>query len=254
MGDERKLMEAGSLKKFKKADLEQLRKQILAELKHRYTRNRETKYGSLRRSLTEAERKAILDNMTSDKAKAISALMWGLGLRVGEAVRQKIANVDFAGRRLWVESEKGSDTALFLIHGDIYTILYEWYTTNADAILRTGYLFPSTEKHNKRLHASPDWYRNQFRQARDKAGIGVCYGNSQESYPDHKPRKLVNITSHSCRHYFGNRIWDRMKEKDILVLQKTLRHKNIKNTLIYTHKTQEEIDRAIIQTFEEKTA
>lgn len=229
---------------LKKHQLEALQHQVRSELQLRYHHSRAPKYGALDKGFNELELAQFFKEVHHPKARTILTLMAGLGLRIGEACSLRTKDVDLAGRRLWVsKTEKGSVPTLFFLHDAVLASLQEHVRQ-----CRAGeiWLFPAVKVQNKFPHLSPNWVRREFREARARAGLNFTYGMSEEQN-GRRSRPLYRLVSHSCRHYFGHKVFE--NTHDILVTQKLLRHQNIRNTQRYMYKRQEELDDAMIKVF-----
>lgn len=230
---------------LKKHELESLQFEIRVELKKRYRHSGAPKYGNLDKSFSDEEIKALFSHIRHHTAYTVLTLMTGLGLRICEACSLKTHDIDLSQRRLWVSrTEKGSTPTLFFLHDRVFNVLRA-HMENGYA--GTEWLFPAVKSSNKYPHISPNWVRKEFREARAAAGLNFSYGWSDEHYPGHKSRPLYRLVSHSCRHYFGHKVFE--STKDILITQKLMRHVNIRNTQRYMHKRQEELDNAMAVVF-----
>lgn len=236
------------LGKLRKHELEALRARLLDEYRSRYRRPQTPKYGNLDKSFTTGERERFLRCVTNEQARTVFTLMFGLGLRVGEAVSLRTADVDLGRERLWVVGEKGGKPTMFLLHGDVLRAL-TGHVRGGKA--GTTWLFPCRKPSNKYPHLSPNWVRNVFTTARAACGLDMVYATSTETYPGRTPRRLHRLVSHSCRHTFGHQVYD--ATHDLLVTQRLLRHVNVRNTQRYLYRPQEQLDNALKAAFDPPT-
>lgn len=232
-----------NLESLSKHKLEDLRHTIILEMKKRYKKNQEPKYGSLNKGFLDDEAERIFRVVKKKKVLLLFKLMDGLGLRVGEAVSIPKENVDLSQRRLWIYSSKNSVPTLFFLHDEVYSLMLEYYEENKDLIARSAYWFPSGNPRNKTDHLSPNWLRNEMQVARKLAGLEMVYAHSEEA----RPRKLQRLTMHSFRHHFCRKVW--VKTGDFYLTKKLSRHKNAEHLERYIHLEQEEIDQALVTVF-----
>lgn len=227
---------------LKYRDLRRLRKAVRAEWKRRYPEREPPKYGLLNKGFTSSEVQKLLPFVTSQTARDLFEICDGLGLRIGESCALHTDDLNLESRRLWIRSKKGSAPASMYLHGRTYDVLAD--------IIQTGragktYLFERKGRQNTHAHISPNWAAKELREARAKAGLGMIYDMSKPCGPHMRPRPLYRLSTHSFRHRFIKRIHD--THHDLVITQKLARHRDIRSTLHYTHKSQDELDNALQQ-------
>ncbi|MEX2347968.1 MAG: integron integrase [Balneolaceae bacterium] len=198
--------------------------------------------------LTEQEAMAIINSMNG-VPKLVLSLLYGSGMRISEALRLRVLDLDLDYKQITVHNGKGlqdrvtmiPDTLIdkFRIHiqkvknlhrldlekGFGETILPKAlarkYPTAAKDV-RWQYLFPSKKrsvdprsKVRHRYHISQRDIRRAVRKAVDKHQI-------------HK-----HVTPHTFRHSFATHLLS--SGYDIRTVQELLGHKSVKTTMIYTH-------------------
>jgi integrase len=126
------------------------------------------------------------------------------GMRCGEACRLQWTDIDFENNTIRVMPEKGSNPRMLKISNKLVAML--------QALPKTS---------TKVFGVSVDAMRKSF--ARQRARLARKLEN---------PR-LLQITFHTLRHWKAT--MEYAKTKDILHVMQLLGHKNIQNTLIYTH-------------------
>ncbi len=183
----------------------------------------------------------------------VSKLLYGSGLRIMEAVRLRIGDIDFEMRQIVVRSGKGNkdrvtpfpETLLTPLHihlehvrkfheSDLQDGLGEVYLPNALARKyrhaarewKWQYVFPSSRlstdpRSNKkrRHHINPSVVNKAIKSAAKKLGIEK------------------RVTPHTLRHSFATHLLQR--GTDIRTIQQLLGHKDIATTMIYTHVLQQ---------------
>ena len=198
--------------------------------------------------LTKSEIQQIFVRL-SGNIKLIVQLLYGSGLRVNEAVRLRVKDVDFEQRQIIVRDGKGAQDRVSMLPESILEQLKS-HLVNVEDIyqqdLRNGngrvylpyalarkypnaerewiwqYVFPSkilsrskADGIIRRHHISPATVQKAVRSAATAAKI-------------HK-----HATPHSFRHSFATHLLE--AGYDIRTVQELLGHKNVKTTMIYTH-------------------
>lgn len=197
---------------------------------------------------TKAESNAILSAMTGS-TKLIAALLYGSGLRVMEAVRLRVKDLDFARNEIHVRDGKGERDRLTMLPrslqpplqkqiervrklhiGDLQRGLGEVYLPyaldrkypNASRALAWQYFFPADKLSVdprcgkvRRHHINVQNAQRAVKSALRSAGV----------------RK--NGSCHSFRHSFATHLLE--DGYDIRTVQELLGHKDVRTTMIYTH-------------------
>jgi integrase len=128
------------------------------------------------------------------------------GARVGEIFRLKWSDVDFESQTIRITPEKGGKARIFKMSSKLCQML--------NTLPKTGQRILNRYKNVNSL-------RRTFEKQRRR--IAFKLGN---------PR-LLQISFHTFRHWKAT--IEYYRTKDILYTMQVLGHKNIKNTLIYTH-------------------
>jgi len=159
-----------------------------------------------------------IDILIANSSKTLSALLQLLketGMRVGEALKLKWADVDFERKTVRVTPEKGSLPRILPISDKAIAMLKR-------LPIKSEKIFPS------RNVAQTVFFRRR----------------KQLAMKLQNPR-LLKIGFHSFRHWKGTMEYH--KTKDILHVQRLLGHRNIQNTLIYVN-----IEQALFQNTNEE--
>lgn len=129
--------------------------------------------------LSREEVAKIIKVTTFLKHKALLVTAYSAGLRVGEAVRLKVSDIDSKRMSIRVTAGKGAKDRDTLLSETALTILREYFR----AVKPKDWLFPGEERSN---HLSERSAQEIFKDAKKRAGI------------------LKPATFHSLRHSFAS--------------------------------------------------
>jgi len=168
-------------------------------------------------ALTKQQVKTLFESINTDtclgiRDYAVYALMYKLGLRVGEVHQLNLENIDFDSRKITV-SGKGNKQRPLHLDDEMMAILTQWIA------LRKQFLNQDT---SNALFISKKGNRLAIRTMEDNFKKIVKKLNFKVHF---------NITCHSLRHAFASHLND--EDVDILVIQDLLGHATPKTTADY---------------------
>lgn len=158
--------------------------------------------------LTREEIAALLGALRRRKYRALLLTCYAAGLRIGEACRLRVNDIDSQRMVIHVRSGKGGVDRDTVLSPRLLELLREYWKTERPA----DWLFPGKRRHRPVTFESA---RHAFRSARDAVGLPACY------------------TPHSLRHSFATHLLD--AGADLVLLKTLLGHQSIRTTSIYTH-------------------
>ncbi|MFQ3230842.1 integron integrase [Reinekea sp.] len=198
--------------------------------------------------LSKEEAQAIIGKL-SGVQQLVTQLLYGSGLRISEALRLRVKDIDFANRGLYVMEAKGDKSRRTLLPDSLITPLkqqidFVQHTFEADAAvgkagvfmpdalatkwpkaqyeLRWQFLFPSNvysidprSQIERRHHISRDQIQRAINRSVNSLGI-------------HK-----RVSCHTFRHSFATELL--RQGTDIRNIQEILGHTSVETTQIYTH-------------------
>jgi integron integrase len=198
--------------------------------------------------LTEAEVRAVLAQM-SGTYWLIASLLYGAGLRLMEAVRMRVKDIDFARREITVRDGKGARDRVTVLPARLVEPLRQ-------------YLARAREQHQRDLLASrgdvylPHALARKYPRAAQSWGWQYVFSSGSLSEDPrsgrvgrhHVDEQLVQramknavrragivkpATPHTLRHSFATHLLQ--SGYDIRTVQELLGHSNVETTMVYTH-------------------
>lgn len=159
-----------------------------------------------------------------------------LGLRIGEAVKVKITDIDFNTRELRLKSEKTHKLDLLIIPNNLFEQTNEFIKRYKTEIQNSqNYLFfkgvPFSSTYEP--HLESNYVRKIFRNYIIMAGLDETYDVSEES-KGREPRELHRLTTHSLRHFAISRFAEQTNG-NLILSSKFARHLKPSTTMTYIH-------------------
>ena len=197
---------------------------------------------------TKAEANAILVAM-SGTTRLIAALLYGSGLRIMEAVRLRVKDLDFARNEICVRDGKGEQDRLTMLPRSLVAPLrayVERVRQLHEADLRRGfgevYLPYALDRKYPNARRALAW---QYVFPADKLSVDPRSGKVRRHHLNEqnvqravktalrKAGVRKNGTCHAFRHSFATHLLE--DGYDIRTVQELLGHKDVRTTMIYTH-------------------
>ncbi len=147
---------------------------------------------------------SVIHNM---KHKTLMALIYSAGLRIGEALRLKVKNIDSKRMLIHIEGAKGKKDRYTLLSPVFLDLLRKYYKVYQPK----KYLFENKEG----TMYSASSAQKILKSAINKAGINK------------------RVTLHTLRHSFATHLLE--NGTDLRYIQELLGHNSPKTTMIYTH-------------------
>jgi integrase/recombinase XerD len=148
------------------------------------------------------------------KHRTLLSLCYGAGLRIGEALHLKVADIDSQRMMIRVRQAKGNKDRYVMLSPKLLELLREYWRVKRP----TTWLFPS-RLNNEPLN--PCTIQHVCQRARRDSGI----------------RKAV--TAHTLRHSFASHLLE--AGADLRTIQLLLGHNSIQTTSVYTHVSQKSV-------------
>lgn len=179
------------------------RKQLDIEQLHRPRREH-----TLPNVLSKSEVKKIIDSIINQKHRAMISLIYSCGLRCGELLRLRPADIQSSRNLLIIRQSKGKKDRVVPLSEKMIGILREYYKIYRPKNYLFEGLVPGNMYHSKSL-------QQVLKNAVDKAGIK-------------KP-----VTLHWLRHSYATHLLE--AGTDLRYIQEILGHSSSRTTEIYTH-------------------
>ena len=179
--------------------------------------------------LSESEVRRFLDELGSPKHRAITFILYSAGLRVGEAARLQVEDVDSQRGQIHVRRGKGGKDRYAILSSVVLAVLREYVRVDRPV----HWLFPGGHRPDR--HITTRSIQRQVSRAGKRAGI------------------QKRVTPQMLRHSFATHLLE--GGTDLKSIQELLGHEKIPTTVIYTHMAQRNLRKVkspIDRLFEDK--
>ncbi|MEW5959587.1 MAG: integron integrase [Chloroflexota bacterium] len=198
--------------------------------------------------LTRQETQALLHHL-SGVHQLVARLLYGSGLRLLEALRLRVKDIDFAQRQLVVRAGKGDKDRITILPDILHQPLHhhlKQVKTLHEQDLTTGYgqVYLPDALERKYPNANREWgWQYVFPSPRlsvdprsgqirrhhlDESGLRKAIRQAAQQAKLTKP-----VGPHTLRHSFATHLLE--AGYDIRTIQELLGHKSVETTMIYTH-------------------
>jgi integrase len=219
---------------------------ILSESrKSRFLRRRTPKYGSMRKAFNEQELERFFNVIDDPKYHLLFSFQSTMGLRIGEAVRISIKDINLRTRELRIFTEKSRKTDYLLIPIKLFDQVIKYIDTYQEEIAKAkGFLFFSFTKGRRtketEFRVTTETAGSYFQKYIKKAKLEEIYGYSNSPIP----RPLFRLTPHSLRHYAITNFC-RANNGNVMLASRFARHQRAATTMIYLHTDKDELYQSI---------
>ncbi len=218
--------------------------EILSEArKRRFLRRRIPKYGTMNKGFTEQELIRFLNAVEDPRMALLFTFQAVLGLRIGEAVKLHVKDLNLETRDLKIDNQKGSRADSLPIPPQLFEQMLKYISDYEDAIAKAkGHLFwaETFPDRNPCPYLDKNYVRNVFRQTIRKLKLDETYGLADGSIP----KQLHRLTTHSLRHYAITN-FSKKNNGNVVLTSKFARHHRVETTMTYIHTGKEELYRSI---------
>lgn len=195
----------------------------------------ETGYEAI--SLSPAHAGAILAEITDPLVRVLVILIACTGMRISEALALTWSNLELTGKiritRAFVDGELGPPKSLqskrpVVMTGGLAAVLKAW---RGDTIYGADedFIFPSYKLHGKQPRIGSMIVQDYIRPAAIRAGVLI----ERDGQTFYDGEVVSRFGMHSLRH--GLATWLADQGMDPLVIQRIIRHSNVKMTMKYVH-------------------
>jgi integron integrase len=210
--------------------------------------------------MTREEVRAVLKVLEGNRSKwLIASLLYGCGLRLSEALRLRVKDVDFGQQIIVIRDAKGDKDRIAPLPKMLVTYLKEQLEHarqihNHDIALGFGRVSLPYALARKYPHADAEWIW-QYVFPSTKRSVDPRSGSIKrhhlfDSYMEDAVKDAARrsgltkrITCHTFRHSFAKHLLE--NGKDIRLIQELLGHSDVKTTMIYTHVAKSPVPRVV---------
>lgn len=189
------------------------------------------------------------DRLSKIQFPVLLRILYGCGLRLGEALALRIRDVDLDAGILLIRNGKGNKDRLVAMDASLTEVLKLYQASALSGKPQEAYLFESNYKDGRRNcvghHRSQSWARHNFSRIMDQAGISAITERNERG-----------ICPHCLRHTFVDHSLSRQSENGVSsycalpLISVYLGHEDLTETQDYTHLTATECTAILKKTSE----
>ncbi|MCL4365140.1 tyrosine-type recombinase/integrase [Candidatus Marsarchaeota archaeon] len=174
-------LENDLLGRLSKHKIEELQRVIATHFVKRFIgKRRKAKYGNISKCFKDSEITAFFKVVNDEKFRLLFLYQSTLGLRIGEAVKLNIKDLNLESRELLINTEKEGIGAVdsLIVPMDLFNETLEFIKDNQKEIEKAqGYIFYANDYKTARkgLYLEKNGVRNKFREYCSKAGLLDVY-------------------------------------------------------------------------------
>lgn len=172
--------------------------------------------------LSEKEVVQLFESLSNLKHQLMLKLAYSSGLRVGEVVKLKYANIDFDRKMIRIQQGKGKKDRYSLLADSLLESIQFQYDVQCKVNLLAGL---SSQKLGK---LTDSW----LFPGRDQSHISIRTAEKIFEIAKRKSGILKKVSFHSLRHAFATHLLE--QGTDLRMIQTLLGHTNVRTTQIYT--------------------
>lgn len=169
---------------------------------------------------SQQEVKTFISTIPDLKQKAMIALMYSSGLRIGEVCHLKYQDIERSNMRIHISHSKNRSERYAVLSKTALEILTQYWFAYHKPV---DWLFP--KQHNKSKPIDTFYLSRHIHEHEQRLGW---------------PKR---ITCHSFRHAFGTHLYE--NGADLLTIQAYLGHRSLESTTIYVHLATSSMRKAI---------
>lgn len=175
---------------------------------------------TLPKVMSQEEVRHLLNSIQEIRQYAVISLLYGTGMRIGELLKIKFADIERANKRILIRQAKGHKDRYVLLPEQALRAISDYYRVYRPST----YLFESRQVKGSPMHVRQ--LQVAVKSAMTAAGFGA-----------------KNYTAHTLRHSFATHLLD--NGCDLHTIKTLLGHSNLKTTMIYLHLQQQKRERIV---------
>jgi len=206
---------------------------------------------SVNRNFSDEELEKFFSVIDNKKHLLCFQMQAYLGLRISEAVKVNINDIDFDRRKIRIYAEKTKEMDFLHLHDIAFESIMNWVRNHTKEIQEHGGFLVYSDY--RKGHISKDVMRNFFKRYLRKAKLDDVYvelATVGDQCKGAKSRKLYRLSTHSLRHYYVTKIYK--KTLNPVVTQKCARHRAFRSTEYYINIDPKDCIDALESTFNSK--